>query len=84
MVTAGDVVDGKPHPAGYLLACTRLGVEPATTLAAEDSTAGIAAAAAAYVGQIVGVTTSRPGAELLAAGAHATYADLRPLVAGLG
>lgn len=84
VVTAGDVMVGKPHPAGYLLACTRLGVEPATTLAVEDSTAGIAAAATAYVGQIVGVTTSRPGDELVAAGAHATYADLRPLVAGLG
>ena len=30
VVTARDVPEGKPHPAGFLLACERLGVEPAT------------------------------------------------------
>jgi sugar-phosphatase len=83
VVTADDVVDGKPHPAGYLLACERLGLPPDTTLAAEDSVAGVAAAVGAGVGHVVGVTTSRPGEELLAAGAHAAYADLRPVVARL-
>ena len=77
VVTAEDVVDGKPHPAGYLLACERLGVHPGTALAAEDSTAGVRAAVAAGVGRVVGVTTSRPAAELRDAGAHATYPDLR-------
>ena len=79
VVTADDVVDGKPHPAGFLLACSRLGVEPTAALAAEDSVAGIRAAVAAGVGHVVGVTTSRPGEELRDAGAHATYADLRPV-----
>jgi len=79
VVTADDVVDGKPDPAGFRLACERLGVDPAGTVAAEDSVAGIRAAVAAGVGHVVGVTTSRPGAELRDAGAHATYADLRPV-----
>ena len=77
VVTAEDVVDGKPDPAGYLLACERLGVEPAAALAAEDSVAGIRAAVTAGAGHVVGVTTSKPARELLAAGAHAAYADLR-------
>ena len=81
VVTADDVVDGKPDPAGYRLACARLGVQPAHALAAEDSLAGVAAAVAAGVGQVVGLTTSRPADELATAGAHATYADLRPVVA---
>lgn len=83
VVTADDVVAGKPDPAGYLLACERLGVDPAATLVAEDSTAGVVAASAAGVGRVVGVTTSRPTGELLAVGAHAAYPDLRPLVAAL-
>ena len=84
VVTADDVVDGKPHPAGYLLACERLGLDPVDTLAVEDSMAGVAAAAAAGVGHVVGITTSRPAAELVDAGAHATYADLRPVADLLG
>ncbi len=84
VVTAGDVVEGKPHPAGYLSACTQLGVDPAATWAAEDSTAGVAAAAAAGVGLVVGVTTSVTDEALVTAGAHTTYADLRPLVTRLG
>ena len=84
VVTADDVVDGKPHPAAYLLACERLGVDPVGTLAAEDSIAGVAAAAAAGVGHVVGVTTSRPAAELAHAGAHATYDDLQPVAEQLG
>jgi len=80
VVTAEDVVDGKPDPAGYRLACTRLAMEPSLTLAAEDSVAGVIAAVGADVGHVVGLTTSRPAEELAAAGAHATYADLRPLV----
>ena len=54
---------------------------PADTVAAGDSVAGIRAAVAAGVGHVVGVTTSRPAEELRDAGAHATYADLRPVAA---
>ncbi len=45
---AGDEVEeGKPSPAVYLLASSRLGVDPASCLAIEDSVHGAAAARAA-------------------------------------
>jgi sugar-phosphatase len=83
VVTADDVVDGKPDPAGFLLACSRLGVAPDGALAVEDAVAGVRAARAAGIGHVVGVTTSRTSADLVAAGAHTTYDDLRPLAAAL-
>ena len=79
VVTADDVVDGKPDPSGFLLGCSRLGIEAAGAVAVEDSLAGVRAARAAGVGHVVGITTSRTHAELIAAGAHAAYDDLRPL-----
>lgn len=81
VVTAQDVVNGKPDPAGFLLACERLGVDGGDTWAVEDSIAGVAAAAAAGVGTVIGVTTSATAEQLSGAGAHATYADLRPVAA---
>ena len=80
VVTADDVADGKPDPAGFLLAARRLGVAPAHAWAVEDSEAGVAAARSAGVGHVIGVTTSHPAEDLAAAGAHATYADLRPVL----
>jgi sugar-phosphatase len=79
VVTAADVTDGKPHPAGYLLAAERLRVAPADCLAAEDSPAGVRAAVAAGVGEVVGVTTTHDERVLTAAGATATYPDLQDL-----
>lgn len=84
VVTADDVLDGKPHPAGFLLACERLGISPGGAVAVEDSDAGVRAARAARVGHVIGVTTSRSPGELIAAGAHATYADLCPVAALFG
>ncbi len=69
VVTADDVVDGKPDPTGYRLACERLGVDPASALAVEDSPAGVRAAVAAGVGEVVGISTTHPAAELTEAGA---------------
>ncbi|MCD4533312.1 HAD family phosphatase [Nocardioides sp. cx-169] len=83
VVTAADVTDGKPHPAGYLLAAERLGVSPAGCLAAEDSPAGVRAAVSAGVGQVVGVTTTHDDAVLAAAGATEVLPDLRVLAARL-
>ncbi len=48
VTVAGDEVErGKPAPDLYLEAAARLGVEPSTCLAVEDSPAGVAAAKAA-------------------------------------
>lgn len=47
VVTADDVAHHKPAPDLYLLACERLGVAPAETLALEDTASGIASAKAA-------------------------------------
>jgi sugar-phosphatase len=80
VVTAHDVTDGKPDPAGFLLACERLGVAAAECVAAEDSPAGVRAAVAAGVGRVAGVTTTWSEAELTAAGAHLVLPDLRGLV----
>ena len=46
-VAVEDVVRGKPHPDGYLLAAARLAVAPGRCLAVEDSEAGARAAVAA-------------------------------------
>jgi HAD superfamily hydrolase (TIGR01509 family) len=47
IVTSDDVTRSKPDPDIYLLACRRLGFEPAEVLALEDSAAGVASAKAA-------------------------------------
>jgi sugar-phosphatase len=84
VVTAEDVVDGKPDPAGYRLACRRLGVDPVDAWAVEDSPAGILAALAAGVGRVVGVSTTHDAGELSGAGATAVVPDLVGLAASLG
>jgi beta-phosphoglucomutase len=50
IVSSDDVVDGKPHPEGYLRALEELGVgpvEPGGAVAFEDTEAGVASAKAA-------------------------------------
>ena len=47
VVSSDDVAHHKPAPDLYLLACSRLGVAPAETLALEDTASGIASAKAA-------------------------------------
>lgn len=47
LVTADDVEHGKPDPACYLLAASRLGVDPARCLVVEDSAPGLESARAA-------------------------------------
>ncbi len=76
LVTSDDVVDGKPDPTGYRLACERLGVDPADALAVEDSPAGVRAALAAGVGEVLGIATTHSAAELTDAGAHRVVSDL--------
>lgn len=45
--TGDEVAHGKPHPDLYLLAAKRLGIDPATAVAIEDTPAGAASAKAA-------------------------------------
>lgn len=47
LVTASDVERGKPDPAPFLLAATRLGVDPAQCLVVEDAISGVIAGRAA-------------------------------------
>ena len=64
--TADDVEHLKPSPEMYLLAARELGVAPAACLVMEDSPSGAEAArqAGAYV---IGLTSSRPKADMEAA-----------------
>ena len=80
VVTSEDVTHGKPDPSGYALACERLGVDPAGTVAVEDSPAGVRAALGAGVRRVVAVRTTHAADLLVAAGAAEVHADLRPLL----
>jgi len=59
LVTSEDVNAGKPDPAPYLLAASRLGYPPARCLVVEDAPAGVESGRAAGM-QVVGVLTSSP------------------------
>ncbi len=60
VITFDDVGRGKPAPDGYLLALQRLGLDPGSALAYEDSPFGIAAAEAAGIPVIDVRTTPQP------------------------
>ncbi|QIM22603.1 HAD-IA family hydrolase [Phycicoccus sp. HDW14] len=64
VVTASDVLRGKPFPDPWLLGAERLGVAPADCLVVEDAVAGLQAARAAGCGGLVAVTTTMQRAEL--------------------
>jgi HAD superfamily hydrolase (TIGR01509 family) len=62
VVSGHDVQAPKPAPHPYLAACEVLGVEPAKSVALEDSATGVASARAA--GMVVVGVPSFPGVEL--------------------
>lgn len=66
LITADDVAEGKPSPAGYLMAAARLGVAPDQCLVIEDTPAGILAGRAAGM-QVLALTTTYPASNLLGA-----------------
>jgi len=68
LVAADDVVEGKPHPEGYLRALELLGdgIRPAEVLVFEDTEVGVAAAKAAGM-YCVGITRTLGPARLAAA-----------------
>jgi HAD superfamily hydrolase (TIGR01509 family) len=77
VVSAEDVLRGKPDPEGYNAAIARLGAERApSAVVVEDSLAGIRSAKSAGL-VCVAVAHSYPRAELLAAGADLVQEHVR-------
>ena len=76
LVTAEDVVEGKPDPACYLMGREKLGLpEDASTLVFEDSPAGIKAGKAAGC-KVLAVVTSHTVDQVAQAGADWIVKDL--------
>jgi len=65
LVAAEDVPAGKPDPAPYRLAATRLGLDPTDCLAIEDAPAGLASARTAGC-RTLALLTTHPRAALTA------------------
>jgi HAD superfamily hydrolase (TIGR01509 family) len=83
VVCAADVARAKPDPEGYLLAAAKLGAEPASCIALEDSRNGVAAAEVAGY-RVVAVPSVVPvpgqdGRIVLGSLAGVTLADLAAL-----
>ena len=74
VVTAEDVLLGKPDAAIYRLACNRIGIEPESLLAVEDAISGIRAAVGAGL-RCVGVASHETPESLTAAGAAHVVRD---------
>ena len=79
-IAGGDeVTHGKPDPALYLLAATRLGVEPADCIAFEDSENGARAAQAAGIRVVIVPDLKHPPQDV-AAQAHGVIGSLAEAV----
>jgi sugar-phosphatase len=63
MITADDVVNGKPHPEPYLKGAQLLGVSPQQCLVIEDAPAGIESAQAAGM-KVVALASTYPASAL--------------------
>ena len=71
LVTANDVINGKPHPEPYLKGAQMLGVDPKQCLVIEDAPAGIRAAHAGGM-KAIGITSTFSESELREADAVVT------------
>jgi HAD superfamily hydrolase (TIGR01509 family) len=83
VVTGQDVERGKPDPAIYRLALSRLGLLPSRCAAVEDSPSGVRAAAGAGL-RVIGCSGPRREPELIAAGADLVARRLADVPALLG
>ena len=63
IVWGREVTEGKPSPQPFLLAASKLGVEPQNCLVLEDAVAGVAAAKSAGM-KCLAVTNTHPEASL--------------------
>ena len=77
LVTADEVENGKPDPAGYLRAACLLGVDPAHSVVLEDAPAGVEAGVAAGM-TVIGVLTTN--SEKALRSAHSRVANLAALL----
>jgi beta-phosphoglucomutase family hydrolase len=63
IISADDVTKGKPDPEVYLLAASRLGVDPSNCVVFEDAPLGIEAGKRAGM-KVIGIASTRSSAEL--------------------
>ncbi len=89
ITVAGDELsENKPHPMPYLVACSKLGVEPAHTVVLEDSTTGIESALSAgcYVIAIPHLATIDPSERqlIVPSAADLNLDKLESLITGRG
>ena len=79
LVTADDVVNGKPHPEPYLKGAEWLGVTPKDCLVIEDAPAGIQSARKGGM-KVIGITSTYPASQLSMA--HAVVQKLAQIQVG--
>lgn len=80
VVSAREGLASKPAPDMFAAGARHLGVEPADAIAFEDAVSGVASAAGAGYGRVIGVDRGAGGDALLAAGAHEVVKDLAEFV----
>jgi HAD superfamily hydrolase (TIGR01509 family) len=78
VITASDVLAGKPDPMVYRLACERMGIAPQKVVAFDDARAGVEAAKAAGM-RCIGVASNGSILSLLEAGAETVISDFAKL-----
>ena len=75
MITANDVVNGKPHPEPYISGARILGFEPADCVVVEDAPTGVGSGKAAG-SRVLGVLGTHQASELYSAGAEWVVASM--------
>ncbi|MFJ4046518.1 HAD family hydrolase [Microbacterium sp. NPDC089987] len=80
LVAERDHLASKPAPDMFLDGARMLGVDPVAAIAVEDAVSGVASAAAAGYGDVVGVDRGAGGAALREAGATCIVDDLARLL----
>lgn len=70
----------KPHPEPYARAAERLGVPAETCVAVENAPRGVKSARAAGYAMVIGIATTLPGEDLVAAGADVVAEDHEAVV----
>ena len=79
IITAHDVVNGKPSPEPYLLGAERLGLAPGDCVVVEDAPAGVESGHKAGT-KVIGVASTHTKEELLAKGADFVVDKLNNII----